>query len=302
MVAQSISDLIGKTPLCRLNKLCPDFNVYAKLEYFNPAGSTKDRAALFMLNDAEKRGIIKAGATIVEPTSGNTGIGLAAIGVSRGYKVILTMPDTMSKERIALLSAYGAEVVLTDGSLGMTGAIEKANELKERLNAFIVSQFDNPSNPLSHYTTTGREIYEDMDGKVDIFVCGVGTGGTISGIGRFLKEKCPSVKIIAYEPESSSVLSGGKAGKHGIQGIGANFVPQNFDRSVCDEIVTVSDDEAYKYASLIAKTEGFLCGISSGGAYCAALKIASRKENEGKNIVVLFPDGGERYLSLGIYN
>lgn len=301
MLAKSITELVGRTPIAKLNKFYPEYNIYAKLEYFNPAGSTKDRAALFMLEEAEKRGLIKKGSVIVEPTSGNTGIGLSAIGASKGYKVILTMPDTMSKERISLLKAYGAEVVLTEGANGMSGAIEKANELKAKYNAFIPSQFDNPSNPLSHYTTTGRELWEDMDGKIDIFVCGVGTGGTFSGIGRFLKEKDPSIKVIAAEPYSSPMISQGKSGPHGIQGIGANFVPKNFDSSICDGIITVKDEEAFMNAKKLARSEGYLCGISSGCALAAAIKLAEMPENKGKSIVALLPDSGERYLSTGIY-
>ena len=303
MIAKNITEIIGKTPLVRLEKLFPEVDICAKLEYFNPAGSVKDRAALFMIEDAEKKGLIKAGSIIIEPTSGNTGIGLAAIGASKGYRVILTMPDTMSVERRRLLSAYGAEIVLTDGKLGMKGSIDKANELKARYEgAFIAGQFDNPANPDAHYNTTAPEIWADTDGKIDVFVAGVGTGGTLSGIGRFLKEKNPDIKIVAVEPASSPLISEGRSGPHGLQGIGANFIPENFDSSVCDEVITVSEENAFAYAKALAREEGYLTGISSGAALYAADVLSGREENKGKRIVVLLPDGGERYLSTGIYD
>ena len=303
MIAKNITELIGKTPLARLNRLFPDAEIYAKLEYFNPAGSTKDRAALSMIEDAEKRGALKSGSVIIEPTSGNTGIGLAAIGAAKGYKVILTMPDTMSVERRRLLSAYGAEIVLTEGALGMKGSIEKANELaKEYDGAFIAGQFDNPANPEAHYLTTAPEIWADMDGDIDIFVAGVGTGGTLSGIGRYLKGKNPNVRIVGVEPASSPLISEGRAGAHGLQGIGANFIPDNYDASVCDEIVTVAENDAFAYAKELARKEGYLTGISSGAALYAARVLAQRPENEGKKIVALLPDSGERYLSTGIFD
>lgn len=303
MIAKNITELIGKTPLSRLERFSPEANIYAKLEYFNPAGSTKDRAALSMIEDAEKRGLLKPGAVIIEPTSGNTGIGLAAIGAAKGYKVILTMPDTMSVERRRLLSAYGAEIVLTEGALGMKGSIEKANELaKEYDGAFIAGQFDNPANPDAHYNTTAPEIWSDTDGKIDIFVAGVGTGGTLSGIGRFLKEKNPNIKIVAVEPASSPLISEGRAGAHGLQGIGANFIPDNYDASVCDEIVTVTENDAFACAKELARKEGYLTGISSGAALHAARVLAQRPENKGKKIVALLPDSGERYLSTGIFD
>lgn len=303
MIAKNITELIGKTPLSRLERFSPEANIYAKLEYFNPAGSTKDRAALSMIEDAEKRGLLKPGAVIIEPTSGNTGIGLAAIGAAKGYKVILTMPDTMSVERRRLLAAYGAEIVLTEGKLGMKGSIEKANELaKEYDGAFIAGQFDNPANPDAHYNTTAPEIWSDTDGKIDIFVAGVGTGGTLSGIGRFLKEKNPNIKIVAVEPASSPLISEGRAGAHGLQGIGANFIPDNYDASVCDEIVTVTENDAFACAKELARKEGYLTGISSGAALHAARVLAQRPENKGKKIVALLPDSGERYLSTGIFD
>ena len=303
MIAKNITEIIGKTPLVRLEKLFPEVDICAKLEYFNPAGSVKDRAALFMIEDAEKKGLLKAGSVIIEPTSGNTGIGLATIGASKGYRVILTMPDTMSVERRRLLSAYGAEIVLTDGKLGMKGSIDKANELKARYEgAFIAGQFDNPANPDAHYNTTAPEIWADTDGKIDIFVAGVGTGGTLSGIGRFLKEKNPDIKIVAVEPASSPLISEGRSGPHGLQGIGANFIPENFDSSVCDEVITVSEENAFAYAKALAREEGYLTGISSGAVLYAADVLSGREENKGKRIVVLLPDGGERYLSTGIYD
>ena len=305
-IYKSISEMIGATPLmelCRIEKHHHlNATLLAKLEYLNPAGSSKDRVALSMLNDAEARGLIRPGAVIIEPTSGNTGIGLAAVAASRGYKVILTMPDTMSQERISLLRAYGAQVILTEGAKGMTGAIEKANELaRETENSFIPGQFVNPANPAAHYASTGPEIWADTEGRVDIFVAGAGTGGTISGAGRFLKEKNPDVKIIAVEPASSPLLTEGRAGAHGLQGIGAGFVPKILDTEIYDEIITVTTDEAYAASKLTVKTEGVLIGISSGAALHAATLIASRPENASKNIVVLLPDGGERYLSTPMF-
>lgn len=303
MIKNSISELVGKTPLVRLNKFESGAEILCKLEYFNPAGSIKDRAALNMINDAENKGLLRKGSVIIEPTSGNTGIGLAAIGVSRGYRVILTMPDTMSIERRRLLSAYGAEIVLTDGKLGMNGAVEKANELCSQYeNAFLSGQFYNPSNPDAHYKTTGREIWEDTNGKIDILVCGVGTGGTLTGTARYLKEKNPDIKVVAVEPEGSPLISRGVSGTHGIQGIGANFIPENFDLSLCDEVVAVSDEDACAFARELARKEGYLTGISSGAALCGAMNLASRPENKGKTIVAILPDGGERYLSTGIYD
>ncbi len=298
--------LVGSTPLLEVVNLEREEKLLAKLvvklEYLNPAGSIKDRAALFMLEDAEQKGLIKSGATIIEPTSGNTGIGLAALGVSRGYKVILTMPDTMSKERINLLKAYGAEVVLTQGSKGMQGAIEEAEKIKAKTpNSFIAGQFSNPANSLAHYKTTAPEIWEDTDGKVDILVAGVGSGGTVSGCGRFFKEKNTDIQIIAVEPESSPLISKGVAGSHKIQGIGANFVPENYDAKVVDKVLTVSDNSAYEYARKMAKLEGILVGISSGAALSAGVKLAKMKENEGKLIVVILPDTGDRYLSTDLF-
>ena len=301
MVVNSVTELIGNTPILKLNKYT-DKKIYAKLEYLNPAGSAKDRVALSMIEEAEKTGLLKPGATIIEPTSGNTGIGLAFVAVAKGYKAILTLPDTMSIERRKLLAAYGAEIVLTEGAKGMSGAIEKANELaKEIPNAFVAGQFDNPANPLAHKTTTGPEIYRQMDGKVDIFVAAVGTGGTITGTGEYLKEKNPDIQIVAVEPKGSPVLSGGTAGKHGIQGIGAGFVPSILNTDIYDEVITVTDEEAYEEGRRFAKTEGILLGISSGAALKAASIIADRTENKDKNIVVLLPDSGDRYLSTPLY-
>lgn len=301
MVVNSVTELIGNTPILKLNKYT-DKNIYAKLEYLNPAGSAKDRVALSMIEEAEKKGLLKPGATIIEPTSGNTGIGLAFVAVAKGYKAILTLPDTMSIERRKLLAAYGAEIVLTEGVKGMSGAIEKANELaKEIPNAFVAGQFDNPANPLAHKTTTGPEIYRQMDGKVDIFVAAVGTGGTITGTGEYLKEKNPDIQIVAVEPKGSPVLSGGTAGKHGIQGIGAGFVPSILNTDIYDEVITITDEEAYEEGRRFAKTEGILLGISSGAALKAASIIADRTENKDKNIVVLLPDSGDRYLSTPLY-
>lgn len=271
--------------------------LFAKLERSNPAGSAKDRVALYMINDAEKRGLLKKGGVIIEPTSGNTGIGLAAVGASRGYRVILTMPDTMSIERRKLIAAYGAEVVLTAGKDGMSGAIAKAKELQEELHGFIPSQFDNPANALAHYETTGPELWDDLDGDIDVFVASVGTGGTLTGVARYLKEQKPDVRIIAVEPQESPLLSEGKAGPHKIQGIGANFVPAVLDKSVIDEIVTVNAEEAFQCGREIARTEGILVGISSGAVLAAALKVAKRPEYQGKRIAMVLTDTGERYLS-----
>lgn len=305
-IYNSVDELIGNTPLINLKKIQNKFNinanVYAKLELFNPAGSVKDRVALAMINDAEKCGKLTADSVIIEPTSGNTGIGLASVAASRGYKVIIVMPDTMSQERRTLMTSFGAELVLTDGSKGMTGAIEKAELLaKEIPNSIIAGQFVNPANPKAHFNTTGPEIYNDMDGNVDIFVAGVGTGGTITGVGEFLKSKNQNIKIVAVEPKTSAVLSTGIAGRHKLQGIGAGFIPQVLNTAILDEVVTVSDDEAYEIARLLGTEEGILVGISSGAALFGAIAIAKRPENNGKNIVVLLPDTGDRYLSTDLY-
>ena len=302
----SADQLIGRTPLLELTHIEENENleakVLAKLEYFNPAGSAKDRVALAMILDAEQRGILKAGSTIIEPTSGNTGIGLACVAAARGYRTIIVMPDSMSAERQLLMAAYGAELVLTPGALGMSGAIAKAEELaKEIPGSFIPDQFGNPANAKAHYETTGPEIWTDTDGKVDIFVAGVGTGGTITGVGRYLKEKKPAVKIVAVEPFDSPLLSGGKAGPHGLQGIGANFVPKVLDTTIYDRIVPVTTEEAYAAARMMGRREGILVGISSGAALHAAMKIAKEPENAGKNIVVLLPDTGDRYLSTNLF-
>lgn len=302
-----IDQMIGKTPLFEVanieKELCLKAKVLIKIESFNPAGSVKDRTALFMLNDAEKKGLIKEGATIIEPTSGNTGIGLASIGASRGYKVILTMPNTMSLERRKLLSAYGAEVVLTDGKLGMTGAIEKAREIQAKTpNSFIPSQFDNPANIDAHYYMTAPEIYDDLDGKIDTFVAGVGTGGTITGCAKYFKEKNKNIQVIAVEPASSPMISEGKSGAHKIQGIGANFVPKNFDLSLCDKVETVTDSDAIFYGKMLAKKEGILVGISAGASLSVAIKEAKKTENFGKIIVALLADTGERYLSTELFD
>ncbi len=306
-IYDGIDSLIGGTPLLKACNLMKDqslkANLLLKLEYLNPAGSVKDRAAMFMLNDAEKRGLISKGATVIEPTSGNTGIGLAALCARRGYEIILTMPDTMSTERRNLLKAYGAKVVLTDGKEGMSGAIRKAEELHKNIpNSFIPSQFENPANVDAHYRTTGPEIWKDTDGKVDVFVAGVGSGGTVSGTGRFLKEKNAKVHICAVEPMSSPLISEGFSGAHKIQGIGANFIPANLDRNVIDSIVTVSDEDAFRYARLIAKKEGILVGISSGAAVAAAAELCKKDEFAGKNIVALLPDTGDRYLSTELFS
>ncbi len=294
MIVQNLLDLIGHTPMLEIQK-----GLLLKLERFNPGGSVKDRTALAMIEDAEKRGILQPDATIIEPTSGNTGVGLAWIGRLKGYRVVLTMPETMSVERRNLLAAYGAELVLTPGSEGMKGAIRKAEELRDTTkDAVILGQFVNPANPAIHYATTGQEIWEDTNGQVDVFIAGVGTGGTVSGVGRALKEKNMLVEIIAVEPASSPVLSGGEAGPHKIQGIGANFVPETYQAGYIDRVLTISDEEAFAASRLLAKDHGLLVGISSGAAYAAALQLAQQPEYQGKNIVVLLPDTGERYLSV----
>lgn len=305
-IAKSITDLIGKTPLMELTNYEKNrglkAKIIAKLEAFNPAGSAKDRIAKAMIEDAEAKGILKEGSVIIEPTSGNTGIGLAAVGSSHGYRVILTMPETMSVERRNLLKAYGAEVVLTDGSKGMNGAITKAEELaKELPNSFIPEQFKNPANPKVHELTTGPEIFEDTEGKVDIFVAGIGTGGTISGAGAYLKSKNPNIKVVAVEPVGSPVLSKGIAGPHKIQGIGAGFIPDTLNTEIYDEIITIENEDAFEEGRTIAKEEGILIGISSGAALHAASILAKRPENEGKTIVVIFPDTGDRYLSTSMF-
>lgn len=303
----SADQLIGKTPLLELSRLEKKYNlktkIVAKLEYFNPSGSVKDRIAKAMIDDAEQSGKLKAGSVIIEPTSGNTGIGLAAVAAAKGYKIILTMPETMSVERRQLIKAYGAEIVLTDGAKGMKGAIAKAHELAEEIpNSFIPGQFDNPSNPKAHLDSTGPEIWEDSDGKVDIFVAGVGTGGTITGVGEYLKSQNPNVKIVAVEPLTSAVLSTGISGPHKIQGIGAGFVPNVLNTKIYDEIIAVSNEDAFAIGKEIAKTEGVLVGISSGAATFAAIELAKRPENAGKTIVVLLPDAGNRYLSTPLFN
>ena len=301
-----INDLVGKTPIVELSNLTEEFGInatlLAKLEYFNPAGSVKDRIANAMIRDAEEKGLLKKGTVIIEPTSGNTGIGLASAGAARGYRVILTMPETMSVERRNLLKAYGAEVVLTEGAKGMKGAIEKASELAATMdNAFIPSQFQNPANPKIHFETTGPEIWNDTDGEVDIFISGIGTGGTISGTGKYLKSMKPDIKVIAVEPAASPILSGGKPGPHKIQGIGAGFVPETLDTGIYDEIITIENEDAFEMARAIATKEGILSGISSGAVLKAAEIVGKRKENEGKTIVVLLPDNGERYLSTPLF-
>lgn len=301
-----ITDLIGGTPILKLNNYIAlnelPANIYAKLEYLNPAGSVKDRIAKAMIDDAEAKGALKPGAVIIEPTSGNTGIGLAAVAASKGYRIILTMPETMSVERRNLLKAYGAELVLTDGAKGMKGAIAKAEELAQQIEGgFIPSQFTNNANPTAHFNTTGPEIWEDTDGKVDIFVAGVGTGGTVSGVGKYLKSKNPNVKVVAVEPAGSPVLSKGVAGPHKIQGIGAGFVPETLDTKIYDEVITVENEDAFATGRTLARKEGLLVGISSGAAVYAASQLAKRPENKGKNIVVLLPDTGDRYLSTPMF-
>ena len=304
MIHNSLTELIGRTPLLRVKKVEGQVaDVVVKIEFFNPGGSVKDRIALAMIEDAEKSGVLVPGATIIEPTSGNTGVGLAWVGTSKGYKVILTMPDTMSVERRNLLKAFGATIELTPGSEGMKGAIRRAEELREATpGAVILGQFVNPANPAAHERTTGEEIWKDTDGKVDIFVAGVGTGGTVSGSARALKKHNPEIKVFAAEPASSPVLSGGAPGGHKIQGIGAGFVPETFDRSVVDGIITVSNEDAFAGARALARREGLLVGISSGAAYHAALTLATLPENAGKTIVALLPDTGERYLSTGLFD
>lgn len=305
-IYKSLTELIGGTPLLELTQFEKDYQLeatmLAKLEYFNPAGSVKDRVAKSILDDAEQSGKLKPGGTIIEPTSGNTGIGLAAVAAARGYKLIITMPETMSMERRMLMKAYGAELVLTDGKKGMSGAIEKADELHREIpGSLIAGQFTNPANPKAHFETTGPEIYRDTDGKVDIFVAGVGTGGTVSGVGKYLKSKNPDVKVVAVEPATSPVLTKGKSGAHGIQGIGAGFVPDTLDTSVYDEVIAVEDADAYKFSRAVTASDGLLVGISAGAAICAGVQLARRPENKGKTIVVLLPDSGERYLSTPLF-
>lgn len=306
-IYSSAECLIGKTPLLRLSRIEAEYSLKArlivKLEYFNPAGSVKDRVAKSMLDEAEKSGVLKPDTVIIEPTSGNTGIGLASVAAARGYRIIIVMPETMSAERRKLISAYGASLVLTEGSKGMKGAIEEADRLAREIpNSFIAGQFVNPANPKAHFETTGPEIFEDTDGEVDIFVAGVGTGGTVTGAGKYLKSKKPGIKVVAAEPADSPVLSRGKAGAHNIQGIGAGFVPDVLDTSVYDEVLTVTADQAFAAARLAGRKEGVLTGISSGAALCAAIQVASRPENEGKTVVVLLPDGGDRYLSTTLFD
>lgn len=306
-IYKTADELIGKTPLLELSHIEDEYkleaNIIAKVEYFNPAGSVKDRIAKKMIDEAIKEGKINKDTVLIEPTSGNTGIGLASVAAAKGLKLIVTMPDTMSVERRNIIKAYGAEIVLTEGAKGMKGAIEKANELaKEYPNSFIPGQFDNPNNPKVHFETTGPEIYEDTDGKVDIFVAGVGTGGTITGVGAYLKSKNKDIKVVAVEPESSPVLSEGKSGPHKIQGIGAGFVPKVLDTSIYDEIIRVSNEDAFATGKLIGKKEGILVGISSGAAVFAAIELAKKEENKGKNIVVLLPDTGDRYLSTPMFS
>ncbi|HEY8444724.1 MAG TPA: cysteine synthase A [Bacilli bacterium] len=305
-VYHNITELIGNTPLVELNNYQKIHNleakIYGKVEYYNPAGSVKDRIAYAMISDAEEKGLLKKDSVIVEPTSGNTGIGLAAVAASRGYRVILTMPETMSVERRNLMKAYGAEIVLTPGSEGMKGAIAKAMEIAKSLDAFVPSQFENPANPNIHYKTTGPEIYRDLDGKIDIFVSGIGTGGTISGAGKYLKEQNPNIKIVGIEPADSPVLTKGVAGPHKIQGIGAGFVPKTLNTDIYDEIITVANEEAFAASREVAKVEGLLVGISSGAALHVAKLLAEKPENKGKNIVAILPDTGERYLSTVLFS
>ena len=307
MLYQNASELIGRTPLLRLNNIEKKFNLnvnlLAKVEFFNPTGSVKDRIALSMIQFAEQKGVLQRNSVVIEPTSGNTGIGLASVCAAKGYKCILVMPDNMSVERIKLIKAYGAEVVLSPAKLGMKGSVEKATELaKQYENSFIPSQFENPSNPEIHYKTTGPEIYKSANKKVDIFVAGIGTGGTVSGVGRYLKEMNRNIKIIGVEPQDSPLLTKGKAGPHKIQGIGANFVPKTLDKKYIDEFLTASNEESFEYSRLVGKYEGILVGISAGAALSAAIKMAKRNENNGKTIVVLFPDSGDRYLSTDLFN
>ncbi len=303
-ICQSVMDVVGGTPIVRLTRSCEGLNanVYAKVEYVNPAGSVKDRVAKEMIENIERMGGLREGGTLIEPTSGNTGIGLCAIAAAKGYKAVIVMPDNMSKERIMLMKAYGAEVVLTSGARGMKGAIERAEALCRRTpNSFVLGQFNNPANPRAHYKTTGPEIWEDMDGKVDIFVAGIGTGGTVSGVGKYLKEKKKNVHVVGVEPSSSPFLTEGKAGAHGIQGIGAGFKPEVLDTSVVDQIIAVSDEDAILAAKELARKEGLLVGISSGAAFVAAKELAKLPQNAEKNIVVLLPDTGERYLSTPLF-
>ena len=305
-IYHSVTELIGKTPLLELgnikNQQQLKANILAKLEYFNPAGSVKDRVAKKMIEDAEEKGLLKKGSVIIEPTSGNTGIGLASVAAAKGYRLIITMPETMSLERRKLIASYGAELVLTDGTKGMSGAIEKAEELSREIpNSIVAGQFVNPANPKAHYETTGPEIWEDTDGQIDILVAGVGTGGTITGTAQYLKEKNPQIKIVGIEPSDSPVISGGKAGTHGLQGIGAGFIPDILDTEILDEIITVSTEEAYNASRMLAKSEGVLVGISSGAALHGAMQIAKKDENKNKNIVVILADTGERYLSTDLY-
>ncbi|MBQ5315031.1 MAG: cysteine synthase A [Oscillospiraceae bacterium] len=301
-----ITDLTGKTPLLRLSGVIREENlsadILAKVEFLNPAGSVKDRVAVKMISDAEEKGLLKEGSVIIEPTSGNTGIGLAMAGVAKGYRVIIVMPDTMSVERRKIIAAYGAELVLTDGTMGMKGAIRKAEELKNEINnSIVMGQFVNPSNAMAHYETTGPEIWEDTDGKVDIFICGIGTGGTITGTGKFLKEKKPDIKIIGVEPLSSPFLTKGVSGAHKLEGIGAGFIPEILDTAIYDEVITVSNEDAYSMGRNLARKDGLLVGVSSGAAAVAAVEIAKRPENKGKTIVVLLPDTGMRYLSTAMF-
>ncbi len=303
---QSIAEAVGRTPLIELKNIGREYGLaaklYAKAEFMNPAGSVKDRVAAEILSDAERRGLLKEGTTLIEPTSGNTGIGLAAIAAAKGYRLVIVMPETMSVERRQMIAAFGAELVLTDGKKGMAGAIAEAERLhKETKNSLICGQFVNPANPAAHYKTTGPEIWADTDGEADIFVAGVGTGGTVTGAGRYLKEKKPSIKVIAVEPASSPVLEGGTSGSHKIQGIGAGFVPKILDTKIYDEVVGVENEKAYEWARILARKEGILAGISSGAALFAAVQVSARKENEGKTAVVLLPDTGDRYLSCGLF-
>lgn len=305
-IYKSITELIGNTPLVELKNYCKAYdlqsNIIAKLESYNPGGSAKDRIAYKMICDAEKKGLLKEGSVIIEPTSGNTGIGLSLVAANKGYRVILTMPETMSIERRKLLAAYGAQIVLTDGKKGMAGAIEEAERLHHEIeNSFIPGQFENPSNPDSHFKTTGPEIWCDTDGNVDMLVAGIGTGGTLSGTGKYLKSKNPKVRIVGVEPANSPMITKGKSGPHGIQGIGANFVPENLDTNIVDEIITVYEEDAYESARMLSRNEGILVGISSGAALYAATILGKREENEGKNIVVILPDTGERYLSTKMF-
>lgn len=305
-VYKSFTELVGNTPLMQLCNIKSKYNlcanIFGKLEFFNPAGSVKDRVALSMIEDAEQRGVLKKGGTVIEPTSGNTGIGLAAVCTARGYKAIIVMPDTMSIERRKLIMSFGAEIVLTDGKKGMSGAIEKANELKGQISGSIIAgQFENPANPKAHFETTGPEIFDALDGKVDIVVCSVGSGGTVSGIGKFMKSKNLKIKIVAVEPLSSPFITKGEAGSHKIQGIGAGFIPENLDTKIYDKVVTVSDGDAFEYARVLSKIEGLSVGISSGAALCAAVNEAKLSENNGKNIAVIFPDGASRYLSTELF-